>query len=1102
MKNLISNCFKLILNSGLILLLTLLITQKGFSSNIQCASKSCPYPNQPCTTTPGSFTITYAQEIKWEANYFGSGGQGNDFYITTDLGNLIQVALSTNLSSGLNIGTQFLNPGTYHISVNHSGIGPGNYCIEYNRTASIGVSPTTHDFGDFQEGDSPSSWKTFTVSNTGDLDVNVTSITSSGDVSRFELDPPTYPDAPPTTFRIRYLPATTGAGSQSATFTVNATNPSGVTVSPVLVTVVGETELRVPDIDCNGSNCSGAPNLGTADGDVGESITFDKSFSNSGTGDLQITSITLVNDSPAAPFSLNGAATTTPLSSGSNRSVSIRFTPPPRENVYCGHLVITTNDPDESVKYCYFSARGYHPAPIMVVDELLLDYREVELGFSFTKAIIVKNAGDATLTGNVSDAACLGDPACSPNMAQWSLNETGAFSISPGAAPAIFRQTYTPNVLAAHTISLEVTGNDLSNPSDLVTLTGTGANPVPMDNMLVLDRSGSMNDVVGTGGQRKIDALMRAANLYLDLLRPEPGGTNTGDKIGFVKYNHNNSVYLPLNFKTPTNAAGTHTNVAEQALSTAAIGDLSRLKPNGWTGIGGAMQTGANQFPALSGGRSQIMVVMTDGIENRTPYIADVLGSIQTTKPELKIYSIGLGNQADLELAKLQRITNVANGFHQVSGDLMVENIFALEEFYFKIYSNANQMNLIVDPTNFQKITYDSVPRIIDKATVVSSDRYAVFLVLDDPGLRAYYNLELVDPNGHSIILGSTVGGVPVQVSQKLTYTIYKVIFPDISESASYVGDWVLRLTPNRKWNRKILSAFMDENTSYGQVVISPAYGYVPIGFGASVKSNYNMDVSVTATKYEPGATLTLIASLKDRGWPSTGGQVFVDVTNPNDQKVQNIRLFDDGTHGDSQPEDGLYTNQFIGTAFHGSYKCYFHGTGVNERGEQVTREATRYVSLIDPQSSSNPNSPIGRKPLRCSFHGGYTIPFGDFDRNHNWGSLFEIDIEYQFIDRVSLELAFGHYHFDPDYRLLGLIGYVKGYMNYGTWHPYMAAGGGIYRPSGGSFNSPGFSFGVGINKPMHQKLNGEFGIFYHNVRNDEIKIEFLGFKGGLKFHF
>jgi hypothetical protein len=121
------------------------------------------------------------------------------------------------------------------------------------------------------------------------------------------------------------------------------------------------------------------------------------SFQNSGTAPLNLTSITLINDSPASPFSLAAPPSTAPVTTGGSRTVQIRFAPPPGEATYCGHLVIQSNDPDEPTKVCFFRARAHHPVPRMRLESTTLNYRQVELGFSFTKAIVVHNDGDAPL---------------------------------------------------------------------------------------------------------------------------------------------------------------------------------------------------------------------------------------------------------------------------------------------------------------------------------------------------------------------------------------------------------------------------------------------------------------------------------------------------------------------------------------------------------------------------------------------------------------------------------------------------------------------------------------------------------------------------------
>ncbi len=486
-----------------------------------------------------------------------------------------------------------------------------------------------------------------------------------------------------------------------------------------------------------------------------------------------------------------------------------------------------------------------------------------------------------------------------------------------------------------------------------VTLTGEGIAPIPIDSVLVLDRSGSMAD--SAGPRRKIDALQTAADLFVHLLRPETG-SGTGDKIGLVRYNQNNDIYLPLNFMTPNNAAGTQLAQAEDKLSPAAVADSARLAPAGTTGIGGAIQRAAGMLVPPNASRKHVMVLLTDGIENEPPFISAVLNPVRSADPDLKMYSIGLGSQVDP--SKLQLITNVVNGYHQVVDDLSGTSRFDLETFYFKIFSNATGMSLVVDPTSVIYLN-GANPVIVQTAQIVSSDRNATFLVLDDPALRAFYNLELVDPHGQVIVLGTTVGGTPVQELQRFNYTIYKIIFPDEALAATYVGDWVLRLTPNGKWSPAAVREALAHNNQGRQDFINPYQGLVPIGFAVAVSSDYRMDVNVLPSNYLPGANVKLTASLSDRGAPTVGGDVFVNVTTPNGTAYAGVRLYDDGTHGDAQAGDGTWTTDFTQTAETGSYKFFFHAIGKNERGELVPREDTRYATLMplskDPPSPDKP---------------------------------------------------------------------------------------------------------------------------------------------------
>jgi hypothetical protein len=426
------------------------------------------------------------------------------------------------------------------------------------------------------------------------------------------------------------------------------------------------------------------------------------------------------------------------------------------------------------------------------------------------------------------------------------------------------------------------------------------------------------------GARQKIEALATAADLFANLLRPD-NGSGTGDKISLVKYNNIAELYSPLAFADDPAVPGSHIADINNKLSAAALTDPNGLLPQGSTSIGGGMKLGASVLPLPAGSRKHVMVVLTDGIENTKPNIDDELGPITTADPALRIYSIGLGSNIDP--SKLQEITNVSNGYHQVSDDLSGSSLFNLETFYFKIFANAASFSLAVDPTLPVTVS-GTAPITVDHALVSSSDHSATFLVLDLPATRSLYTLQLVDPKGNVIVPGSAVGGIPVHILQRDTYTIYKVVFPSGLSPSAYVGNWLLRLQPSRR------------GATSGAVV--------QIGFAAAVGSDYRLDLRAVASTYVPGSLVTVSATLTDSGWPVQSARLSGTITDPRGT-TSALTFYNDGTHGDPMAGDGVWTAQTYNTKLAGTYRVFLRTTGTNAKGELVNREATRYISLTTP---------------------------------------------------------------------------------------------------------------------------------------------------------
>lgn len=947
-------------SAGLVALALMLCAPTASASSTASATKDNASPaNVTETGTP--FAIATPQTIHWEATYTGGSTAGNDFYLSTSGSNMADIPLTT---SGQLSGDAFLNPGNYFISIRTFLMGPGTYTVIYNRTATVGVSPTTHTFPSELENDSSTGAEiqTYNVTKTGDLDINgVTAAVDSG-APFFEIVTPPGGTVP-TTFRVRFNAGTISgsAASELHTGTIRVkgnSNPAGTTVPDVVVSVSGTTLKREPNVVCAGTN----PSPVKANHVTGQTVDFDVRFQNDGTKDLVLTApVGLVNDSPGAVFTEVTAASTSPLSAGQTRAERVRFAPPPtatQDQVFNGHIDIHSNDPDEPLKQCAFSATAHEPRPIIRVEPTthVLNYHDVELGYAFDLGIVVHNDGDAPLVFDVTEAN-----AADPDKPQWALLSTPlATTIPAGGAPSILVQRFQPQTVGGpYDLTLRVTGTNHPSlpPPIAVTLIGSGTAPIPVNSVLVLDRSGSMAD--SAGPTNKIGALRIAGQMWADLLRPETG-SGLGDAMGLVKYNDTNQEYAPLKLIDAAHRATINT-----AFEPAAVTDLARLQPDNLTGIGGAMQRGADMLrtiplePANSTVRKHVMVVMTDGIENQDPRINTVLPIITGADSRLRIYSLGLGN--DLDLAKLQSITNRANGFHQVTGDLSGTQRFDLQTFYFKILVDTLDWQIVVDPTYAVNLATTN-PQVVSIAHVCSSDIAAMFVVMDEPALRGYYDLQLLDPNGGVMALGVSIGGVPVQVIERENYRIFKVVFPDLALGTSYVGDWKLILVPNGKWTPprdvpETHAAYVPPSKS-ADPVFTGYNGLAPIGFGAAVGSNYRLEVGASPTNYEPNAQVTMTASLSDRQWPSVTGSVTVDVTKPLGSTVAGIALYDDGTHGDAVAHDGTWTNLFGQTAETGSYKFFFNAIGYNDRGELAPRQATRYVSLVPPDRPNPPDRP------------------------------------------------------------------------------------------------------------------------------------------------
>ncbi|MCA9149357.1 MAG: VWA domain-containing protein [Planctomycetales bacterium] len=86
-----------------------------------------------------------------------------------------------------------------------------------------------------------------------------------------------------------------------------------------------------------------------------------------------------------------------------------------------------------------------------------------------------------------------------------------------------------------------------------------------------------------------------------------------------------------------------------------------------------------------------------------------------------------------------------------------------------------------------------------------------------------------------------------------------------------------------------------------------------------SVISHYELEtfVGTTFEERQQGTEVPIVASFVGNGKPLLGGDIQSTITAPDGHR-QTIRLYDDGNHGDSEPNDGIYANTYLATSLAG----------------------------------------------------------------------------------------------------------------------------------------------------------------------------------------
>ena len=500
---------------------------------------------------------------------------------------------------------------------------------------------------------------------------------------------------------------------------------------------------------------------------------------------------------------------------------------------------------------------------------------------------------------------------------------TSSITVGPTAANSVvtarlwltYRTSAVGDVLPPQTLVVQ---DAAATQTWTITVIGNTVGRKTAATALVLDRSLSMADDRGDGMSKHL-SLQQAAGIFVDLMLE-------GDGVGIVCFNQDAQPLQPI---LPLGDGGSmDTNRAD----TKAIINGNGLDPDGATSIGDGIFEGRLLFDAAPQPYDvNALVVLTDGIENRARFIAEVAGQINEFT-----YAVGLGQPQNISAAALQTITGNNGGYLLVTGAIDSENQFLLQKQFLQILAGISNAQVVLDPQG--QLIPGHVERVPFQLTAADS---GVDVILLAPESR-HVDFRLQTPTGLIIepwLAGST-SSMRFVLSHGVSY--YRLTLPVELQPHLFDGGgtWHVLLSIGRPRLKRSESHDGVDRDIALHTQVSSAKGErirtVPYSIVVHSYSSLKLEAQVEQSGFEPGAVITVVASLAQAGIPMTGHdrrnatRVWADVTRPNGSASLTL----------TANADGQFQGHFTATV-PGVYRLRIRAGGITASGEPFTREKT-----------------------------------------------------------------------------------------------------------------------------------------------------------------
>jgi hypothetical protein len=418
--------------------------------------------------------------------------------------------------------------------------------------------------------------------------------------------------------------------------------------------------------------------------------------------------------------------------------------------------------------------------------------------------------------------------------------------------------------------------------------------------VMVLDKSGSMDDSSGIPGKKRIDVLHAAAPNFPQLLPDQDG-------IGIVSFDTDAFPVMPV-----TAAGGGGIAAANAAIAAHATNLM------GLTAIGDGVELAHNTLTPLAAYDSKAIVVFTDGEETATKYIADVMGLIND-----RVFAIGLGTVQEVNPVALSQLVNNTGGYLLLTDSLGPNDTFRLAKYFVQILAGVTNADIVVDPEGSLPPGLEArIPFDLNEAD------YGSDAIMLSPAPWAF-NFQLETPTGVRIDHNALGGIVGVKFVADPQLSFYRSTLPlVVNGTGAHQGRWHVVLKVSEAGWKKYLSSIRDAAGA-----APSASSGVPYSVVVHARSSLNMAAFLSQASYEPGAIFHLRAVLAEIGLPvDHRAKVNAIVQRPDGSSV---------TVPMAETDPGVF-EAVTPAPLAGVYPVRFLAKGTTLRGFPFTREQTR----------------------------------------------------------------------------------------------------------------------------------------------------------------